>query len=552
MARASRILGFFFSTFACAAGCKPSAPPSPPSAPTSTAAAKPSTWSIKSGEPLRDAEIPATVAACAAGELDDSTFAAVVQRLESARDRRGEPCFIKALKDYKPDATEDLVGSAARAVEAMELKSASGPLFEVFRKIRASQRKTKDAYRSVHHAMVTLLDKAWEDDLIAVLERPIDRKTPTSLTDEMFWQTTAAECLGLMKSEKAVRPLIKITLSPPKAAAHVSAVLALVEIGKPAVAPTVAVLRGQDQDLLVYSMTENVQATDANTRPDVAAEAWHIGAAALILATMGRPETTTPLLDAIGKVDPQSRAIIALQLTKVPKTPEVLKAFKETFERTPGSLTLPSTSLSAREALLDVSPMFFDSSLVPWIVKSTTKLTSDQTDIALVRKAALTAALKLATADQLRQVNVLYNYPATLEGKKTTVGKDVEQEYKLTRDLLTSCVNNVDCYVSRLDDPAFQDETTQFVGIKSAHMIGALGSPSIKLKLLETLPKISNSAVRGLTASVIDVFSPKGDAETANSLQKLLDEAEASKDQNAIQLNAPLRTVIYRLNARAQ
>jgi hypothetical protein len=551
MSRLSSTLGPCFVAFACAVGCKPSAPPSPPHAATSAPAA-PSKWSVKSGEPLRDSEIPATVTACAAGELDDATVTAVVQRLAEARDSRGEPCFLKALKDYKPDATEELVGFAARAVAAMQLKSASGPLFEVFRKIRTSQRKTRDVYRPVHSAMITLLDRAWEDDLISILERPIDRKVPTSLTDEMFWQSTAAECLGLMKSEKAVRPLIKITLSPPKAAAHMTAVLALVEIGKPAVAPTVAVLRGQDQDLLVYSMTENVEASDTRTRPDVAPEAWHIGAAALILATMGRPETTTPLLDAIGKVDPQSRAIIALQLTKVPKTPEVLKAFKDTFERTPGGIVLPGTSLSAREALLEASPLFFDSSLVPWITKSTIKLTSTETDIALVRKAALTAVLKLATTEQVKLVNALYNYPATLDGKKTTVGKEVEQEYKLTLELLSSCTNNVECYVNRLDDPAFQDETTQFVGIKSAHMIGALGSPSIKVKLLASLPKISSSAVHSVTAWLVDVFSPKGDAEAATTLQKLVDEAEAAKDQNAIQLTAPLRTVIYRLNARAE
>src|SRR5262249_28485313 len=122
----------------------------------------------------------------------------------------------------------------------------------------------------------------------------------------------------------------------------------------------------------------------------------------------GRAETTPTLLDAMGKVDPQSRAIIALQLPKVPRTPEVLKAFKDTFERTPGGVALPSTSLSAREALLEASASFFDSSLVPWIVKSATKLTSDQTDIALVRKAALMASLKLATPDQFRLVNSLY------------------------------------------------------------------------------------------------------------------------------------------------
>lgn len=555
MSRASKTLGPFVLAVVCALGCKPSAPPPSPTTPSAPPPAASHKWSPGSGE-LRDADIPPTVAACAAGELDEATVKAVVQRLATTGDRRGEPCFLKALKDYKAGADDDAIGAAAKAVAAMELKSASGPLLDAFKGFHASQAKSRSTPQAIRGAMVLLRDKAWADDLIAMLDKPIDRKAVESLTDEIFWQSTAAECLGLLKSEKAVRPLIKVTLSPQKAAAHPSAVLALVEIGKPAIAPTVAVLRGQDQELLVYSMTENVRATDASTRPDVAPEAWHFGAASQILATMGRPETTAPLLEAMNKFNlsksegMQSRATIALQLTKVPRTPEVIKAFQDTFTRLPAGLSLPGTSLSAREALLEAAPMFFDASLVPWIVKTTTKLRSDANDIALVRKAALLAALTLALPDQMKTVDALYNHPATIEGKKTTVGKDLEAEYKLTKELLESCSANADCYINRLDDPAGQDEASQFTGIKSAHMIGVLGSAALKPKLLDAIPKIMNSTTRELAAQLVDYFSPKGDAEAADALQKLIDEAEAARDQNAILLNAPLRTVISRLHAR--
>src|SRR5262245_2324355 len=109
MFRASTPLGLLVFAFACALGCKPSTPPSTTTATTTSAAPTARKWSIKSGEPLRDADIPPTVTACAAGELDDETFAAFVQRLADAADRRGEPCFIKALKDYKPESGGDAV-----------------------------------------------------------------------------------------------------------------------------------------------------------------------------------------------------------------------------------------------------------------------------------------------------------------------------------------------------------------------------------------------------------------------------------------------------------
>jgi hypothetical protein len=51
---------------------------------------------------------------------------------------------------------------------------------------------------------------------------------------------------------------------------------------------------------------------------------------------------------------------------------------------------------------------------------------------------------------------------------------------------------------------------------------------------------------------VIDHFSPKGDKAIADQLQKIVDDGEASKDAAKMSGNAPFKTIIYRLNARAQ
>src|SRR6185436_1333397 len=103
--------------------------------------------------------------------------------------------------------------------------------------------KAGATYRDVHDAMVALLDKSWEPQLITYLGRPVDPKDGNLMRDELFWQITSAEVLGLMKSEAAVKPLIKILLSPAKADAGTTAVLALVKIGKPSIASTTALLR---------------------------------------------------------------------------------------------------------------------------------------------------------------------------------------------------------------------------------------------------------------------------------------------------------------------
>jgi len=122
----------------------------------------------------------------------------------------------------------------------------------------------------------------------------------------------------------------------------------------------------------------------------------------------------------------------------------------------------------------------------------------------------------------------------------------------MAKELLNACTDKVECYLAKLAEPASQAKETQFKGIKSAYMVGVHGNPDVRKKLIDLMPKLSNAAVRFVAVSVIDHFSPKGDKGIADQLQKIVDEGEASKDQEKIAGNAPFKTIIYRLNARAQ
>ena len=106
--------------------------------------------------------------------------------------------------------------------------------------------------------------------------------------------------------------------------------------------------------------------------------------------------------------------------------------------------------------------------------------------------------------------------------------------------------------LAKLAEPASHAKETQFQGIKAAYMVGVHGTPDVRKKLLDLMPKLGNAAVRFVAVSVIDHFSPKGDKAIADQLQKIVDEGESSKDQNKIAGNAPFKTIIYRLTARAQ
>ncbi len=503
-------------------------------------------------KPLLDTIVVPMTESCVAGDLDERTNSKLIKFLSDTRDPRSEPCIIKALKDYKIDSTEDDVRSAARAVKALKLKSAAAPLMEAFTKIRASKPKASGIYLDVANAMEELLDPSWEPQLITYLGRPVDPKVPATLTDEMFWQVTAAKLLGLMKSQAAVKPLIKMVLSPYKAAGAMTSILALMKIGKPAIAPTVALLKGEDAELVEYSKVENTKAANGDKNGEKAAITAHVATAALILATIGREESAAPLIEVVSKAEDVPRAIIARELAKVPKTPATVKAFQDAFEKSPPTLSLPPQGQGAREVLLEAAGTFYDSSFVPWILKQAKDMKGEEGDLEPIRNASLSVAMKLAKADQFKLLEDLYNTKVTAEGKTTTVGKGFEKEFKIAKDVATTCGDKLECYLDKLGDPASQKEDTQFQGIKSAYMIGVLNNPAARMKIIELMPKLTNAAVRFVSVSVIDYLSPKGDTAIAAELQKIVDAAAASKDAAKTRLNSAFPTVIYRLNARAQ
>lgn len=484
---------------------------------------------------------------CVAGEMDDRTNSKLIKFLADSRDPKAEPCFIKVLKEYKPDATEDDLRAVSRAVGSMKMKSAAGALMEAFTKLRASKPKAQGTYRDVYEAMVALSDPSWEAQLITLLGHAVDEKDKNLQNDEMFWQQTGAVVLGNLKSANAVKPLIKMLLAPPKQGGHIDAILALVKIGKPAIATTVSLLKGEEKDLVDYSKGEALKAAAGDKNAEKAASTAYVATAALILATIGREETAAPLIEALAKSeDNVAKAIMARELTKLPRSPQVIQAFQATVEKLPLSLSIPNSRGGAREVLLDKSADFYDASIIPWSLKTLKDMKGTDEEVAPIREAAFSGMMKVMKQDQIKLVEEV----AAMKSGDGTVGKGFAKEFTAAKDLLGTCGDKIDCYLGKISAPV--TDATQFAAIKSAYMIGVLGDASSAKKIADLLPKMSHPAVRFASITALDSLLPKGDPAVAGQLQKMVDEAVDKKDQEKMKLNSPLKTVIYRLNARAQ
>ncbi len=509
-------------------------------------------------KPLLDKIVEPLSQLCVAGDLDEKTQSKVVKFLSDARDPRGAPCLVKTLKDYKPESNEEDVRAAARGVGPMKSKEAAGPLFEAFTKLRHSKPKASMITRDVHDALIDLADPSWDAQCVTIIGKPInDRKDINILKDEFYWQITCSEILGTLKSANAVKPLIKIVLSPVKADGQATAIYALIKIGKPAIAPLVSLLQGADADLVEYAKLEYLK---ANQGPDgkppesatKAAPTAYVAPAALMLGSIGREEAIPPMIESLAKADETGKIIIARELLKLPTNEAALNTVKGIYEKTSITMSIPP-GVGARDQLLETMGYLFDASLVPWLIKQALDAKGEDADLEPVRASTLLSVMKLMKADQIAEVDKLAE--SKIKGpddKPTTLGKGYEKEYKMAKDLLTECGDKLDCYFGKLADPNSHVGEKQFIGIKSAYMVGVLGGEAGRAKLVELLPKITNAATKFVSVQVIDRRSPKGDPGIAAKLQKMVDDADATKDGSKIASVASFKTVIYRLNARAQ
>lgn len=470
-------------------------------------------------------------------DLDERTRVELLRGLAATRDPQAKEAVVKALRDYAAGkATPEEAKQAAAYVKQVKPTEAAAPLLEAYSKTKVSDAKVRVAAQPLREAMVALSDPSWKDKLVEALSHPIDPKTPEG-ADEIYWQTVAVDVLGELKPAEAARPLFRVMLTPEKRDVATLAVVALIKVGKGAVSPMVDVLSGKDEEM--------AKLAKASSGGDPIKVDAHLSNAAIVLGSIGRAEALPALANTLGKVERDvTRAIIGREVAKLPTSPEAIKALSSAYERIKGPAPVPPQNDPARAVLADAAGQFMDASLVPWLVKQVRESKGEPEEKDAVQVALIKTAVKLMKKDQADQVRPVVEAEGTPRDK---------QDYKAARTLLDACGDKVDCYVQKLDDPAWAVPDTPEVttGVKAAMMAGVLGNEATRAELVKRLPKMKNAPVKFVTLLAIDHLSPKGDPKTADELQKLYDADRAKDDEALNRANAPMLQIIPRLRARA-
>ncbi|HZO15841.1 MAG TPA: hypothetical protein VFB62_21355 [Polyangiaceae bacterium] len=513
-------------------------------------------------KPLLDKIVEPLAKVAQSGELDERTQGDLLSFLSDTRDVRSVPALSKAIEEYRMDDKraekyDADMNDVVRNVGIMKAKEAGPAVLKLYQNMHASWPKAQNKlfYRTVHDAMINILDPGWEDALITMLDRPIkslQQKEQRHVIDEVFWQATAAEVLGMLKSTKAVPALIKVVLSPFKVNAHTTAISALIKIGKPAIDAGVKLLNGSDAGLMKLAEEEYIRAAKdrdgkVEKKTEDEAKSAYVQSATLIVANIGRKECVDPLLAAIEKGDPATKAIIAGELYKLPADPKITEAFKKVWEETNLELSIPQGN--AKEYLTESVEKYYDIELARWLMGKAGELKGE--DAPYAQQSALGVALKLAGPADWPNVEKVSNIDITFP-EKTKVGKAFEKELELVKKALDKCAEKSDCWIGELTASENQKESNQIVAIKGAYMAAATGGDGARAKLADQIANIENDAARFAAAAAVDRLAPKGDAAIADKLQAMIDKASEKKDEAKIKAYEPLKTVIYRLRARAE
>ena len=328
-------------------------------------------------------------------------------------------------------------------------------------------------------------------------------------------------------------------LDPAKADVQPTAVLALVKIGRPAAARAVKLLNDQDPDLAAYCAARVQRATGSK---DVPKDKPHIAIAAVILGSMGRPDTLDAMVAAVGtQKDESTRAVIAREIAKIPATAASKQAFRQAFEATTLDGQIPPGS-NALQTLTNSVGMFYDADFVPWLLERADKTKGTGEEKTQLQSMATLTAITLMKADQA----------ALVQGAVTKWGTQIEKDaFKQSNDLLKSCGDKVPCYLATIEKGENQEKSAQSIGVKAGYMIGEYGDDKARGDLIDRLGAIDNPTVRAISAQTIDFLSPKGSKDAADALEKIIDKNTKTADKDKMAGDAPLKQIMYRIRARA-
>ncbi len=478
---------------------------------------------------LVDGNIDVMTKAYVTGHLDEPTRKQLLKTLVDMRDARAGQAFVKVLDGCMEPNTADELTAVTGAIDVLVASAkleqpVIDALWGCFTRYSPSKTNSILSTLAIHDSILAVKDPSYGPKAVIAIGAPVVLDDTPSLqgtakvNDHLeFWQTTSIQVIKTLHYTPAARSLVTVLMTRNKLGLALLAQAALTTMPNEAEPLLAAALDGSDPELAKLT-------TDWGTDKGYIPVVLNVLSYTSLDAARDAAIAFVPRLDN----DP-NRAALAMTLIWYARTPQVLAAFKGLYAKLPA---INDEAGAERSQLLGVVSEFFDPTLGAWALAEADGAKGQ--NMLSAKASALQSAIKLMRpSDKPSVEKALARLQVGLTpNEKRDVGDNLRGVYKLAAVAVDKCATDPTCYAKLLDDPVPQVMNANWTAIKAAYMAGVLGNEQTRKELIAHLPNVTNPGARLAVAAAINHLAPKGDAQGADALEKIVAEDLARKEPN--------------------
>lgn len=429
----------------------------------------------------------------------------IMSLLFEMRDPRSLPALLKAL-EWRTEVNEEHAILAARTLAVIPIPQ--GQKTQVVAKLsqaldRVSGKRPVDNRMRVEflRTLGELNDPAAAEVLTKVALRQSEEQN-------FLINNLAVEQLGRLADPTTVPALIEALYlfdpSDPRNRLTQSVPAALVRIGKPALEPLLAVLKGENKKALAQTKAwiEAIRARAPQAAEQMNAVAEMKKEAAFALGTLGFPEAIDPLLAATTDSDKGVQLGAAVALASINRAESDTARIREAMIK-----VYNAQDKIQRMQVLRAIQHLYDPGTLPFLLGVARAPEDELPDIRVIAANAYALLANKAEAQVLKSMIAADNspYKATFEQQNGALIAAAEE-----------CDTDISCWAKKLDA---KDEN---VARKATYMLGRLGRGNAEAigALVKKLDD-QRELVRGDALSALDFIAVKGSPEAVQKIDQV-------------------------------
>ncbi|UJR79496.1 HEAT repeat domain-containing protein [Sandaracinus amylolyticus] len=440
----------------------------------------------------------------------------ILDLLVEMRDPRSLPALTKAL-DWRPEVTEEHAIRSARVLQQIELDDAQkGEVVAAISRALEQVRQNRGVDNRMRIEFIRALGTIGDRRATPALTRVL---LTQSETQDFLINRLAAEQMGRIADPESVPSLIQALylFAPNNPGMRMNDVAgqALVRIGRPALDPLLATLRGENAEAnqIAAQYIAAVRQRDAAAAGQMSQQSIVSNEAAFALGQLGFRESIDPLIaetrvGGTGELSPQDAGRVmgaSIALVSINRDEADTQKIREALLAAYNRVELPS-----QMQLLVGMQHFMDPGLLPFFLQKAGRPRSAEDEIPDQRILAYRAYAFLANGDEIAALRQLQG--AEPEG----ITRDAWADFDPIVASTTECNAELACWIRKLAD------SNALVARKAAYMVARYGrgNPEAINALVGQLGN-ADEEVRGEVLYALDYAASNGSPEAIARIDEL-------------------------------